>query len=393
MLRSGVNYVPPKDWFYSWQDIDLAAVDEDFHAIRELGFDHMRLHLRWDLFQPNAAFVSKKLLNDLSCMLDKAYKYGLDVQIAALDGWMSGFWFLPNFIGNRNIVTDEDEIRAEEYFLAEHARAVGSHPALMGIDIGNEINVYDTFCKKFTVEEGDRWLRRILGRLDELFPGKNNVVGVDHQPWFSDVQFSRRTLAETGGMTSLHTWIGFTGALGYGDRSEECLHLQEYNIELADAYATDPARKVWIQEYGITNVWMKEEDFELYVRRSMMAAARCDSLWGFTWWCSHEFDPAYKDFDPAECHFGLLDVNNRPKPLANHVRKCIEDMKRGEKLPDLKKGAAIVIDESEPFSGWKYGTAYADLLRQGEHGKFVLSSRADDKAYLSSRGIDRLIRL
>lgn len=144
MLRYGVNYVPPKDWFYSWQDIDLAAVDEDFHAIRELGFDHMRLHLRWDLFQPNAAFVSKKLLNDLSCMLDKAYKYGLDVQIAALDGWMSGFWFLPNFIGNRNIVTDEDVIRAEEYFLAELARAVGSHPALMGIDIGNEINMFAT---------------------------------------------------------------------------------------------------------------------------------------------------------------------------------------------------------------------------------------------------------
>lgn len=157
MLRYGVNYVPPKDWFYSWQDIDLAAVDEDFHAIRELGFDHMRLHLRWDLFQPNAAFVSKKLLNDLSCMLDKAYKYGLDVQIAALDGWMSGFWFLPNFIGNRNIVTDEDVIRAEEYFLAELARAVGSHPALMGIDIGNEINMFATRLP-FTTEEGDRWL-------------------------------------------------------------------------------------------------------------------------------------------------------------------------------------------------------------------------------------------
>ncbi len=392
MLRYGVNYVPPKDWFYSWQDIDLAAVDEDFHAIRELGFDHMRLHLRWDLFQPNAAFVSKKLLNDLSCMLDKAYKYGLDVQIAALDGWMSGFWFLPNFIGNRNIVTDEDVIRAEEYFLAELARAVGSHPALMGIDIGNEINMFATRLP-FTTEEGDRWLRRIFALLDELFPGKNNVVGVDHQPWFSDVQFSRRTLAETGGMTSLHTWIGFTGALGYGIDSEECLALQAFNIELADAYATDPGRKVWVQEFGITDEWTEPENFERYIRRSMMAAARCDSLWGFTWWCSHDIDKRLREFQPLEYGLGLLDGNNRPKPLADYIGKCIEDMKRGEKLPDLKKGAAIVIDESEPFSGWKYGTAYADLVRQGEHGRFVLSSRADDKAYLSSRGIDRLIRL
>lgn len=392
MLRYGVNYVPSKDWFYSWENVDLSSADADFHAIREIGLDHIRLHLRWDLFQPNAAFVSGRLLASLSGLLDKAYKYGLGVQVAALDGWMSGFWFLPAFIGNRSILTDEDVIRAEEYFLAELARAVSDHPALMGVDIGNEINMFATRMP-FTTEEGDRWLRRMLARLDELFPGKTNVAGVDHQPWFADAQFSRRALAETGGMTSLHTWIGFTGALDYGIDSEECLGLQAFNIELADAYAADPARKVWVQEYGITDEWTDPENFERYIRRSMLAAARCDSLWGFTWWCSHDIDRRFRDFQPLEYGLGLLDGNNRPKPTAAYLTKCIEDMKRGEKLPDLKKGAAIVIDESEPFSGWKYGAAYADLVRRGEHGKFVLSSRADDKAYLSARGISRLIRL
>ena len=392
MLRYGVNYVPSKDWFYSWENVDLSSADADFHAIREIGLDHIRLHLRWDLFQPNAAFVSGRMLASLSGLLDKAYKYGLGVQIAALDGWMSGFWFLPNFIGNRSIITDEDVIRAEEYFLAELARAVADHPALMGVDIGNEINMFATRMP-FTTEQGDRWLRRMLARLDELFPGKTNVAGVDHQPWFADAQFSRRALAETGGMTSLHTWIGFTGALDYGIDSEECLGLQAFNIELADAYAADPARKVWVQEYGITDEWTAPENFERYIRRSMLAAARCDSLWGFTWWCSHDIDRRFRDFQPLEYGLGLLDGNNRPKPTAAYLTKCIGDMKRGETLPDLKKGAAIVIDESEPFSGWKYGAAYADLVRRGEHGKFVLSSRADDKAYLSARGISRLIRL
>lgn len=392
MLRYGVNYVPSKDWFYSWENVDLSSADADFHAIREIGLDHIRLHLRWDLFQPNAAFVSGRLLASLSGLLDKAYKYGLGVQVAALDGWMSGFWFLPAFIGNRSILTDEDVIRAEEYFLTELARAVADHPALMGVDIGNEINMFATRMP-FTTEEGDRWLRRMLARLDELFPGKTNVAGVDHQPWFADAQFSRRALAETGGMTSLHTWIGFTGALDYGIDSEECLGLQAFNIELADAYAADPARKVWVQEYGITDEWTDPENFGRYIRRSMLAAARCDSLWGFTWWCSHDIDRRFRDFQPLEYGLGLLDGNNRPKPTAAYLTKCIEDMKRGEKLPDLKKGAAIVIDESEPFSGWKYGAAYADLVRRGEHGKFVLSSRADDKAYLASRGISRLIRL
>ena len=108
---------------------------------------------------------------------------------------------------------------------------------------------------------------------------------------------------------------------------------------------------MWVQEFGITDEWTEPENFERYIRRSMMAAARCDSLWGFTWWCSHDIDKRLREFQPLEYGLGLLDGNNRPKPLADYIGKCIEDMKRGEKLPDLKKGAAIVIDESEPAAG------------------------------------------
>jgi hypothetical protein len=390
-MNFGTNYVPSKDWFYSWQHLDLDNVDEDFSAISELGMDHVRLHLRWDLFQPNASYIPDIMLKKLAGMLDLATKYTLKAEVTVFDGWMSGFWFLPSFIGDRSIITDANVVEAEFHFLDKLAQAIGGHSALMGIDIGNEINVYDTFKHTFTVQEGDAWLKGILAHCDRLFPNKANVVGVDHQPWFADTQFSRKTLSNTGGMTSLHTWIGFSGATSYGCHSEECLHLQEFNIELANAYAEDLSRKVWIQEYGITDLWMKPEEFELYVRESMISATRSDNLWGFTWWCSHDVSSEYRDFNPMEHALGLLDVNNKIKPLGNIVKRCIEDLKNGLKAKALPDYVGIIIDEGKAFDGWTYGRAFANQLRNNRHVKFVLSGRAGDSEYLRERGIRELI--
>lgn len=386
-MRFGVNYVPSRNWFYFWQHPCITDVDEDFCAIHELGFDHIRMHLRWDLFQPNAAVVPEYLLNHLRDMLDLAEKYRLQVQLSVFVGWMSGFWFMPSFIKGRHIITDPAMVEAECFLLEKLAGAVADKPAFMGIDIGNELNVYDMFYQTFSTEQGDWWLTGILGECARLFPGKLHVLGVDHQPWFKDVQFSRHALANTGGATSLHAWTAFTGATQYGFHSEENLCLQEFLIELANAYANQEDRPVWVQEYGITDAWADPADFEEYVRHTMMAATRSENLWGFTWWCSHDISPVYQDFDPIEYNLGLLTVKNTVKPLGEYVRRCICDIKNGEALPALQTGPALIIDDSKPFRGWTYGEAYADFLREGIHAKFVLASRMADMAYLYRRGI------
>lgn len=43
-MRFGVNYIPSKNWLYSWIDFDEAAIKEDLKAIKALGFDHIRAH-------------------------------------------------------------------------------------------------------------------------------------------------------------------------------------------------------------------------------------------------------------------------------------------------------------------------------------------------------------
>lgn len=389
-LRFGANYVPSKNWFYSWVNPDYDAVEADFAAIASLGVDHIRMHLRWDLFQPNETYVSDEMLSRLKKILDLAEKYRLQAEVTAFVGWMSGFWFMPSFVWDKHIVVDEDQLASQKFFLRKLSEAVGGHKALLGIDIGNEINVYEMMMKTYTVEQGDKWISALLAETDQLFPGKVNVVGVDHQPWFADVQMSRKTLANAGAVTSVHTWVKFTGALQFGAESEEALCLQEYNAELANAYAEDPKRKVWIQEFGISPEWTAPENFKNFIFQSMLNAMRSDNLWGYTFWCSHDVSRQYK-FNSLEYDLGLFDTENRLKPVGKAYKECIAEIKAGACPAALEKGIAAVIDESEPFDGWKYGKLFADNVRKGRHLQFVLSSKAEDEAYLKARGIQKLI--
>lgn len=390
-LKFGVNYVPSKDWFFSWQNFNYGAVDEDLAAIASLGADHIRMHLRWDLFHPNNYFVSMPLLLNLRNVLDIAEKYNLKAEVTALDGWMSGFWFLPSFIKSANIITDANMISAEKYFFRKLASVIADHPALMGIDIGNELNMYGYGIKNFTVEEGDAWLKDIFAEVKALFPNKINVIGVDHQPWYGDAYFSRRTLTNSGSATSLHSWVKFTDALRYGIFSEESLTLQEFNVELANAYACDTRRKVWIQEFGISPQWTEKENFERFVYESMLNATRSENLMGFTFWCSHDIDRKFV-FDEIEYDLGLFDVNNRIKPLGKIYAEAVKKIRSGEKPKPLKGGKAYIIDESRPFDGWEYARKFSGEVRRGNHVKFVLSSDSDDAEYLKSRGITEIVR-
>lgn len=387
--KFGVNYVPSNKWFYSWQKINLDDVKNDLEAIASLGVDHIRMHLRWDLFQPNGQYIMMEMIDALKSILDIAKENNLMVQVTVLNGWMSGFWFMPSFTWNKNIFTDQELIEDELRLMTVLSESIGNHSALLGIDLGNEINVYD-MLKKYSIEEGDNWLEQVLPEVDRLFPGKMNVVGVDHQPWFFDKQMSRGKLAALGNTTSIHTWTAFTGALKYGISSEECLCLQEFNIELANAYAVDLHRPVWVQEFGVSPLWMPEEHFKTYIFESMLNATRSDNLWGYTFWCSHDVSREYTKFNPLEYELGLFDCDNNLKPLGKIYKECIHAIKCGERPKQLKQGIGIVIDEQEEFDGWKYGKIFCDNIRQGNHCKFVLKSKQDDRQYLEKRGIEVL---
>jgi len=398
-LRFGLNYVPSKNWWYSWLDWDKASISDDLHAISALGFDHVRIHCIWPVFHPNAGCVSSQALDRLAELMDLADGAGLDVCVCVLDGWLSGFAFFPAWRENRNIFTDPAMIDAEERLFRAIAGRVAGHSRFLGFDLGNELGVLIGRGNRITLEEGDAWHRRMFELCEELAPGRMHVSGVDHCQWFMTFGFSRECLATTGAATSVHAWIFFTGATSlYEPLGTGCTHLAEYCVELAKAYSNSKDRLVWVQEFGATPEWMPDEIIPDFAEQTIRNAATCANLWGFTWWCSHDIGPGYLDFAPLEYGLGVLDTHNNVKPVGRRIAGLIDEFRAHPPAP-VQRPAALVLPDSALAAnpenlppGWQFAKPYMDLLDDGVRPAVVLESRASDSDYLHTRGITQLIQ-
>ena len=394
-VRFGVNYTPSKDWYYFWENGKSAdSISDDFDAISSEGLDHIRLQLRWDVFQQDTALFSAQAFTKLEKVLDCAYKYNLDVELCLFTGWLSGFWFLPGFLKGRHILRDRSAIEAECSFLQELADRFGSHKALEGIDLGNEINMFASIPgMDFTREEGDKWLAEISAFAQKMFAGKSVVLGVDHQPYFSDVYFSRQRLNECGTATTLHTWTKFTGALADGGiLGAKSRRLAQICAELAAAYIKNDAREIRIQEFGVSEEWAPKGELAPFIEDTVENALSCEKVSRFTYWCSHDIDKRYGGFDKLEYDLGLFDSKNHLKEQGKAFTRLISDVQnRKETMPKT----AIVVREGtdtkgKPF-GWYYGDAFTLLAESGKPAAFILAENIGDTAEFARRNITHTV--
>lgn len=322
-IRFGLNYVPSKRWYYCWNDWNASEIAEDFDAIAALRVDHLRVQLIWSYFQPNPDYVSPLHLERLDQLMALAEERGLDVQISALTGFLSGYFFLPPSVERADVFLKEDVILQGIRFLEAIIQVVGGRSNFLGFDLGNEINV---LCSELPLDVGDAWGRRMIDFLRPKLGEKWIVNGVDHNPWFNGCTFSTRHLAADYDAICLHSWPLFTGCLLdsklAGARS---IHLAAFMTYLArHAMLKGGVNKpVWIQEFGSSGEWGSPEEREAHLRQTIPLAIQAGATW-FTWWCSHDVDRSLR-FAPLEYDLGLLTVENRAKPLASVYRSLIEE--------------------------------------------------------------------
>jgi endo-1,4-beta-mannosidase len=405
-LRFGVNYIPRKNWWYCWLDWDQQPIIDDLSVIASLGMDHIRIQCLWPFFQPGISNVSERALANLHALLDAAAGAGLDVEVTVLNGWMSGLSFLPAWVAplkrpydRGNIFTDPRVIEAEKLLFRRIAETIGKHPRFLGFDIGNEMGVLEDAAKNpVSSKDADLWATDMLRFCDEVAPGKFNVLGVDHSHWYNDYGFTRSALANTGQATVVHSYIYFDGVLDrYKYNDAATAHLAAYAVELAYAYQEDLKHPVWVEEIGIGAVECPADYQPIYMERTVRNIAATGKAWGITWWGSHDIDPADKSFDAYEYSLGLIDQQNKPKPLGKRFAELAAELRRTPE-PIAARSTALVIPEfglskqSWP-PDWRFAAPYMKLVERGIVPAIVLESKAGDAAYLKARGITTLVKL
>lgn len=354
--RIGLNYTPSRHWYYCWNDWDARSIAADLGAIAELGADHIRLQLIWPYFQPNPTYVSEAHLDRLAELMDIAENNGLDVLVAVLTGWLSGYFFLPSRTKRRDPFVRRDVIESEKQLFARVIEAVGDRPNFMGIDVGNEINCLDNSLPQ---ELGDAWGREMAPYVRGLMSRGVLVNGIDHGPCVGGLVFSMEHLAGDYDAFCLHTWPKFTGALHRGPLdAPPSLNLAAFFTQLAKLFCPQ-GRPIWIQEFGACDTWGTPDQQAAFMTASIDRGVRAGAS-VFTWWCSHDKTRDLK-FKEDEYQYGLLTPDNEPKPLAETFRR-LAGQYRGKPLSPEGGDVDVRIPVSRSFR-----PAYTQTVPKQEH--------------------------
>ncbi len=350
--RFGVNYVPSGSWYYCWNDWRPSAIARDFDAIAELGADHIRIMIVWPWFQPNPKLISQAHLDRLEQMIQLAAIRRLDVLVTLYTGWLSGFAFRPPYLEKEPFYSDPKWQAAQDTLLGQVAARVTRHANFMGFDVGNEINC----CWRTTPPIGDPWLRRTIGRMHQLAPGRTHVNGVDHQPWFDSDTFSPATLVAEQSIVAVHSWPFWTGASKYGKPlSKPYTLLPAALAGLVRAHARDGAKPLWLQEFGACTEEMDDGEIIPWMEATIAGAIGEGVSW-FTYWSSHDVKRTL-DFHPFEYDLGLIDGDNRIKPRGRAFRR-LADAHRGKRVAIPRRRIPQPPEGSGQETTWRWLLKY-----------------------------------
>lgn len=405
-VRFGVNYTPSADWFHHWLDFDLEAVHRDFASISSLGADHVRVFPVWSIFQPNRTLINSRALQDLSAMVDAAAEHGLDVSVDALQGHLSSFDFLPSWLTSwhrANLFTDPIVRSGQVSYLRELAASLAEKKNVLGLSLGNEFSQFASVehpdVQPVSVQQAECWLGEMLAALEAGFPGGQHCHA-EYDSAFFDPQhpFTPAGTARGGSMSTVHSWVFNQTAQRYGGMSEESLRLAEYLTELARAWATDPARPIWLQEIGAPAPHVAPEDAGEFTRKALRNALDCEGLWGVTWWCSHDVDRALADFPELEYDLGLFRTDQTLKAQG----EAFQEIAGSRQDRPEQRSTSLVLDVGDETSapgraqcapGGAFFESWMTLAKAGARPGIVLASQREASGYLQARGIEQLVEL
>jgi len=406
-LRWGVNYTPSDSWFHSWQDFNLDSVRADLESIAAIGLDHVRIFPLWPLLQPNRSLIRPAGIADVGKVVDAAAEFGLDVSVDGLQGHLSSYDFLPAWVTSwhrRNIFTDPQVVAAEAELLTALATEVSSRPNVLGMTLGNETNQFAVARHPekhvTTPAEMGEWISTLLGTMKEVWPAGMHQHGFDDNVWFIDSSpVTPRHAASLGDSTTVHSWVFTSVAQLFPAGHPARTLFADYLIQLADAWAEDTSRPIWLQEIGAPYPAVPKEQAADFLEASLRPLMDTPNLWGTTWWCSHDVSRKLADFPELEYTLGLLDSDRKIKPAGARLAEMIAEEKRNPTVP-LQRGTAVAFDAGDEASGIGRSAtdpsgdvfaAWVELAAHGEKPALVRESKLNDAAYLAQRGINTVL--
>lgn len=335
----GVNFWSRAGGPRMWTAYDGTVVRDELRTLAEHGLNVTRSFCFWPDFVPEPGRLDEAVADRFADFLDAHVELGLGTIPTFVVGHMSGENWDPPWRGGRDLYRDAWLVGQQAWLAGEVARRFGSHPAVAGWLVSNEMPLYGGPAPADVVAAWGRLLVQAVRAA-----GATQPISLGDGAWGVEV-----TGRDNGySLRELAPLVDFVGPHAYPMEDDEVRQL------LTPAFACELAgslgKPVVLEEFGVSSDFAADDHAADYYRgvlhTTLLAGAR-----GWLAWCNTDFDGLYEHdpyrHHPFELHFGVTDSEGRPKPALRELRQFGTLLQgfAGDGFERVGGSAAVVVPE------------------------------------------------
>ena len=331
-----------------WRSYDPAVVRDELRVLREHGLTMTRSFFFWPDFMPEPATIDEDMAARFGDFLDRHAEQRMSTVPTFIVGHMSGQNWDPAWRAGRDLYADVWMVGRQAWFAGEMVRRFGSHPAVAGWLVSNEMPLYG----------GDQAPPETVAAWAQIMRDAVRAAG-GRQPFsLGDGAWGIEATGRENGfrLAEVARLCDFLGPHVYpaGDDRIRQHYAAAWQCELAGTFG----RPVVLEEFGVSSDFASEANAARYYRHvlhnSLLAGAA-----GWIAWNNTDFDLPGQDpyrHHAFEQHFGLTDAAGQPKATLREMRAfaaTLDAIEAGRCARTDTDAALIVpgyLDTSYPFT-------------------------------------------
>ncbi len=365
---TGINYWGSKDAIHMWAKYDETSVENDLRLLREAGVTMLRVFPTWPDFQPLTAFyapggvyeygmngkpfpdteagqagVSDEMCQHFEHFCGLAEQYGMKLIVGVLTGHMSFANLMPPALVNLNLVSDAVAIKWELKFIRYFVRRMKKQPAIIGWDLGNEVNALQNHN---TQEEFDVWSGMLADAIKACDPDRPVITGVGRFKITNGAP-NLKELSEICDWNTVHAYNIFETASDPVNSMKPVMD-HVFRCRLSEDIGRMPT---FLQEFGATGYTNCSLESEAEFYRASVLSILSHGFYGTMYWCA--FDQGHLTFPPYNwnnigSNYGFFDKELKIKPVANENIRLQELIRLSHgKLTDYERSCTIIVPREE----------------------------------------------
>lgn len=380
-FQLGCNYWASHAGVYMWRQWDKNTVESDLQQLSQCGVQILRVFPLWADFQPltlakangyheirhgdqaidrstpeGVAGVDPVMIARFEEFVLLAKKYGMQLIVPLITGWMSGRMFFPPAFEDRNPISDYETIKWELRFVKYFVNRFKSHSNIIAWESGNETNVMSFADDGWKDGNYYVWLSNINNAIRSTDPSRPVIAGIHGLSIEGNLGLTIAEAGELCDILTVHPYPAFVPHCyvdGF-DTMRGKLHATTESI----LYSQISGTPCLCEEIGhLANSVGCEESVSNYLRANLF------SLWvhgfpGLLWWCAFDQDllefPPY-DWCACEQELGLLKSNGEPKLLVKEFLDFQNFLKGQKPLPAYQRDLICILSKHQD----SWATAYS----------------------------------